>query len=132
MALLAGFSPEQIFCFGRALSHPLRRSENANRRRQRLTREVAPRVALHAHCACMCGNVFAECSDQKCAYDFGLVVWNTKVEAFVKRQQVARSASVREFHRRHQLTTRGWIARCSTRGSGRTETVRVSVGNGRS
>jgi hypothetical protein len=38
VALLTGFSPEQVFGFGGALRHPLRRSEDANCRCQRLTR----------------------------------------------------------------------------------------------
>ena len=80
----------------------------------------------------MCGNVLTECSDKKCVYDFGLVVRNTKVEALVKRQQVASSAGIREFRRRHQLTTRGRIVRRRTSGSDRTEIARVTVGNGRS
>jgi hypothetical protein len=57
-------------------------------------------------------------------------VRNTKVEALVKRQQVASSAGICEFHRHHQLTPRGRIVRRRTRGPGGTEIVRVRVGNG--
>ena len=45
MALVASFSPKQIFGLGGAFGHPLRRSEDANVRRQRLTREVTIRIA---------------------------------------------------------------------------------------
>src|SRR5258706_9995723 len=75
----------------------------------------------------MRGNVFTECSDQKCVYDFGLVVRNTKVEAFVKRQQVASSASVRKFHRRHQFPSSFWTRRLQSFGMNRQKLVAILV-----
>src|ERR1700694_1080874 len=79
VALLAGFSPEQVFGLGSALRYPLRRSEGANRRRQRPARQVATRVAQYTHFGWVRGNVSTECLEQKCAYDFRLVVGNTVV-----------------------------------------------------
>src|SRR5216684_70276 len=103
MALLAGFSPEQVFGLGGALLHPLRGSEGANRRGQRLTRKVTTRISPYTHFGWVRGNVFTECFDEKYAYDFRLIVGNTVVEALVEREQMATRASIREFHRRHQL-----------------------------
>src|SRR5260370_22013904 len=114
VALLAGFSPEQVFGLDNALRHPLRGSEDANRRRQRPARQVTTRISLYTHFCWMHGNVFTECSDQKCVYDFRLVVRSAIVEPLVERKQMARSAGVREFHRRHQFPS-GWtmpLSRC--------------------
>src|SRR5258708_39030183 len=47
VALLAGFSPKQVFSLGGALRHPLRRSEAANRLRQRLADQVATPYAQY-------------------------------------------------------------------------------------
>jgi len=107
VALLAGFSPEQVFGLGSAFRHPLRGREDANRRRQRLTRKVAPRLALDAHLAWVCGDIFTKRSGQECVNDFRLVVRSPIVEPLVERKQMARSAGVREFHRRHQFPS-GW------------------------
>ena len=87
MALLTGFSPEQVFGLGGALRHPLRGREDANRRRQRLTRKVTTRISLYTHFCWVHGNVFTECSDQKCVYDFRLAVRHAFVETLVKREQ---------------------------------------------
>src|SRR5712664_79528 len=103
VALLAGLSPKQVFGLGGALRHPLRRSEDANRWRQRLTSQVPTRIALYTHFSWVRGNVFTECPDQKCVYNFRLVVRHAFVKSLVECEQMARGASIGEFHRRHQL-----------------------------
>ena len=130
MALVTGFSPEQILSLGGAFCHPLRVSEEPNLRRQRLARKVATRIAKDTHFGWKHRNVFPVRSDQECMNDLRLVVRHAKVETFVKRKQVASRAGVREFHWCHQFAASDGTRRLQSLGVKRQEFVCVSVANG--
>src|SRR5260370_23663908 len=132
VALLAGVSPKQVVGLGGALRHPLRRSEDANGWRQRLTSQVATRIALYTHFSWVRGNVFTECSDQKCVYNFRFVVRHAFVESLVECEQMARGASIGEFHRRHQLPAAHRFGKSESVSSGMKSLIALVIADSRS
>src|SRR5882762_9237640 len=74
VTLLASFSPEQAFCLRGPFRYPLRGSEDANLRRQRLASQIPIRFAHDTTLAGMSGDVFAELLHEERMYDAGLVV----------------------------------------------------------
>src|SRR5260370_5688474 len=132
VALLTGFSPEQMFGLGGVFRYPLRGSEDANRGRQRLTCEVTARIAQDPHIGWVRRNVFPVSPNQKCMNDFRLVVRNAKVEPFVEREQVARRTGICKLHWRHQLAATNGTRGPQSLGMKRQELVCICVANGRS
>src|SRR5258708_28462985 len=132
VAVLTGFSAEQIFGLGGVFRYPLRGSEDANRGRQRLTRQVTGRIAQDPHIGWVRRNVFPVSPNQKCMNDFRLVVRNAKVEPFVERELMARRTSICESHWRYQFAVSDGTGRLQSRGVKRKELVCIFVANGRS
>src|SRR5712692_4276901 len=78
----------------------------------------------------MSRDVFTKYSDQKCVNDFRLVVRNAIVEPFVEREQMARSAGIRKFHRCHQLAASCRTSRPQSIGVKRQKFVAIFVADG--
>src|SRR5712692_7931318 len=78
----------------------------------------------------MSRDVFTKYSDQECVNDFRLVVRNAIVEPFVEREQMARSAGIRKFHRCHQLAASCRTSRPQSIGVKRQKFVAIFVADG--
>jgi len=73
-------------------------------RRHGLAGQFALRIARFSQFRRVRTDILCKLRDQECVDYLGLVVRHAKIKPLVKRQRVARPASICEFHRRHQLT----------------------------
>lgn len=127
MALLTGLAPEKLFGLGGALGDPLRWRKNAHFRREGLSGEVAIRVTRDARFYRVGSNILLEFLQKKRMYRFRFVVRGTFLETLVESEQMARHASIREFHGRHELAPAYGLGRFESMRADRNELVIVFI-----